>query len=99
MKAALALAAAATATLFARVPHYARALLRPLGGRVDQNSAGYYAGYRGSDFDVPWAKYFNDSTIVLNQEFIDGLEVLSPTPFHDERHSLTTWLSAVSSFS
>lgn len=79
MKLILALATTAAASLLARDPRYARDLLLPLEGRatgrIDRNTADYYIGYRGSDFEKPWANYFNASPIALNEEFLEGLEV------------------------
>ncbi|KAF2174212.1 hypothetical protein M409DRAFT_16478 [Zasmidium cellare ATCC 36951] len=53
--------------------------LQPLGARVNQKSSEYYIGYRGSDFDKPWAKSFNDNVSPVDQDFIRSLE-RSPVP-------------------
>lgn len=78
------LAFTTTAVVSLLAPHfrYARDLLLPIGGRVNQNAADYYTGYRGADFDVPWAKYFNESMMAPSQEFIDGLEVSTSMNSH-----------------
>lgn len=49
--------------------------LQPLGARVNHKSSEYYIGYRGSDFDKPWAKYFSDAVSPVDQDFIRSLEV------------------------
>lgn len=46
--------------------------------QIDRNDKNYYIGYHGDDFETPYAKYFNATQPTLSEEFISGLQVLSP---------------------
>ncbi|QIX00353.1 hypothetical protein AMS68_005870 [Peltaster fructicola] len=50
----------------------ARATLDSSAG-IDQNVSDYYLGYKPADYSTAWAKYFNDTPIDLNSDFLAGL--------------------------
>lgn len=69
-----ALLASASADVFTQ--HFERALLEArLDTGIDQNASDYYLGYKPSDYNTSWGKYFNDTPIELNPEFQAGLAV------------------------
>lgn len=49
-----------------------------LARQVDLNTADYYLGYRASDFDTPWAKYYNDTPPEISPQFATALAVREP---------------------
>lgn len=57
--------------------HEVKIPIGPLRARqVDTNTADYYLGYRtASDFDTPWAKYYNDTPPGESPQFQEALAV------------------------
>ena len=52
-----------------------RQLLQPLDSSIDQTDSDYYLGYKSQDYKHSWSKYYNDTTVALNQAFLNGLAV------------------------
>ena len=70
----LLIAAAAAHALAGHLP--ARSNLYPrVESNVDQNTANYYLGYKPTDYNTRWGKYFNDTPVELNPDFAAGLAV------------------------